>query len=73
MIVLLVWLAVIGGVATYDINEWKYVGYHECKRVGHLTPEGSTVYPAQVEGESPYILFKQKNLNGTYKVACVND
>jgi hypothetical protein len=73
MIVLLVWLAVIGGVATYDINEWKYVGYHECKRVGYLTPEKVTVYPAQVKGESPYILFKQKNLNGTYKVACVND
>ena len=73
MIVLLVWLAVIGGVATYDINEWKYVGYHECKRAGYLTPEKVTVYPAQVEGESPYILFKQKNLNGTYKVACVND
>lgn len=73
MIILLIYLAVVGSVAAYDINEWKYVGHHECKRVGYLTPEGSTVYPAQVEGEKPYILFKQKNLDGTYTVACTND
>ena len=73
MIILLIYLAVVGSVAAYDINEWKYVGHHECKRVGYLTPEGATVYPAQVEGENPYILFKQKNLDETYTVACTND
>ena len=73
MIIILVGLMLMGGVAAYDINEWKYVGHHECKRVGYLTPEGATVYPAQVEGEKHYILFKQKNLDGTYTVTCTND
>ena len=73
MIVLLLGLALIGGVATYDMNEWKYVGYHECKRIGFLEPEKATVYPAKVTGEKPYILFKQKNKDGTYTVACIHD
>ena len=70
MIILLVGLILIGGVATYDTNEWKYVGHHECKRIGLLEPEKSTVYHAQVTGEKPYILFKQRNKDGTYTVAC---
>ena len=35
--------------------------------------QGATVYPAQVKGEKPYILFKQKNMDDTHTVACTND
>ena len=73
MIILLVGLVLIGSVATYDTNEWRYVGHHECKRIGFLTPEKATVYPAQVTGEKPYILFKQRNKDGTYSVACTHE
>ena len=73
MIIILVGLMLMGGVAAYDMNEWKYVGHHECERIGFLELEKATVYPAQVAGEKPYILFKQKNKDGTYTVACIHD
>ena len=71
--ILLLALLMIGGVATYDMNDWQYVGKHECKRVGLLEPEKARVYPLKVEGYKPYILFKQKNKDGSYIVACTNE
>lgn len=70
MMVLLLGLLLIGGVAAYDMNDWKYVGYHECKRIGYLHKEKSTVYPATVDNKVHYILYKQKNNDGTYTVNC---
>ena len=71
MIILLA-LLMIGGVATYDMNDWKYVGKHECERIGLLDPEKARVYPLKVDGFKPYILFKQQNKDGSYSVACTN-
>ena len=71
MIILLA-LLMMGSVAAYDMNDWQYVGKQECERVGLLEPEKATVYPLKVDGFKPYILFKQKNEDGSYTVACTN-
>ena len=71
--IILISLLTMGSFVTYHHLEWKHVGYHECKQVGILEPENATVYPAQVAGGPPYILFKQKNKNGTYTVGCINE
>lgn len=70
MILFLVSSVFMLGMATYDSYEWRYVGYTECKRVGFLEPEKATVYPAHDKHQKPYILFKQRNKDGTYTVAC---
>jgi hypothetical protein len=54
------------------MSDWKYVGKHECERVGLLEPEKARVYPLKVDGFKPYILFKKKNTDGSYTVACTN-
>ena len=52
-------------------DNWQYVGHHECNQVGIVEQTKAKVYHAQVEGYKPYILFKQKNKDGTYTVSCV--
>jgi len=66
-------LLIVGSIATYHINDWKYIGHHECKRVGYLEPEKSTVYPAIIDSDKPYILFKQKNKDDSYITGCIKD
>tara|TARA_R100000008_G_C3569015_1_gene160890 strand:- start:1208 stop:1435 length:228 start_codon:yes stop_codon:yes gene_type:complete len=66
-------LAVIVILTSYQVkdNDWKYVGKHECNQVGMVKQTKAKVYAAQVEGYKPYIVFKQKNKDGTYTVSCV--
>jgi len=70
MILFLVSTAFMLGMSAYDSYEWRYVGYTECERVGFVEPEKATVYPAHDKHQKPYILFKQRNKDGTYTVAC---
>tara|TARA_R100001143_G_C3352771_1_gene130530 strand:+ start:1821 stop:2072 length:252 start_codon:yes stop_codon:yes gene_type:complete len=65
-------LLTILSVASYDQSDWKYVGYHECKQIGTVEPGKARVYPLSVD-DNHYILFKQKNHDGTFTVTCVND
>ena len=66
-------LAVVIILTSYQVkdNDWKYVGKHECNQVGMVEQTKAKVYAAQVEGYKPYIVFKQKNKDGTYTVSCV--
>ena len=60
-------------LTSYQIKEhdWKYVGKHECNQVGIVEQTKARAYAAQVEGHKPYIIFKQKNKDGSYTVSCV--
>ena len=70
MIVLALIMLIIS-VDQYNDNEWRYVGKYECNQVGVVEQTKARVYPAQVNGFKPYILFKQKNRDGSYVVSCV--
>jgi hypothetical protein len=59
-------------IASYDQSDYKYVGYHECKQIGTVRPGKARVYPLNMEGNH-YILYKQKNHDGSYTVTCVNE
>jgi len=66
-------LLVYVGVDYYNDNNWKYVGYHECKQIGTIEPGKAEVHPLTVEEfNNNYILFKQQNDDGSYTVSCVN-
>ena len=66
-------LLVYVGVDHYNDNNWKYVGYHECKQIGTIEPGKAKVRPLRVkEFNNNYILFKQQNDDGSYTVSCVN-
>ena len=71
MVIAVILISLIVGIDQYHDNEWKYVGHHECNQVGTVVQTNAKVYPAQVEGYKPYILFKQKNEDGSYVVSCV--
>ena len=70
MIVLALIMLIIS-VDQYNDNEWRYVGKYECNQVGVVEQTKARGYPAQVNGFKPYILFKQKNRDGSYVVSCV--
>ena len=70
MIVLALIMLIIS-VDQYNDNEWRYVGKYECNQVGVVEQTKARVYPAEVNGFKPYILFKQKNKDGSYVVSCV--
>ena len=70
MIVIALIMLIIS-VDQYNDNEWRYVGKYECNQVGVVEQTKARVYPAQVNGFKPYILFKQKNKDGSYVVSCV--
>ena len=70
MIVLALIMLIIS-VDQYNDNEWRYVGKYECNQVGVVEQTKARVYPAEVNGFKPYILFKQKNRDGSYVVSCV--
>ena len=70
---LFVALLVYVGVDYYNDNNWKYVGYHECKQIGTIEPGKAEVHPLTVEEfNNNYILFKQQNNDGSYTISCVN-
>ena len=71
IILVVIALSLIVSVDQYHDNQWKYVGYHECNQVGVVEQTKARVYPAEVDGFKPYILFKQKNEDGGYVVSCV--
>ena len=71
IILVVIALSLIVSVDQYHDNQWKYVGYHECNQVGVVEQTKARVYPAEVDGFKPYILFKQKNEEGSYVVSCV--
>ena len=66
-------LAVVVILTSYQIKEhdWQYVGKHEFNQVGVVEQTKARAYAAQVEGYKPYIIFKQKNKDGSYTVSCV--
>ena len=70
MIVLALIMLIIS-VDQYNDNEWRFVGKYECNQVGVVEQTKARVYPAEVNGFKPYILFKQKNKDGSYVVSCV--
>ena len=70
MIVIALIMLIIS-VDQYNDNEWRYVGKYECNQVGVVEQTKARVYPAEVNGFKPYILFKQKNKDGSYVVSCV--
>ena len=70
MIVIALIMLIIS-VDQYNDNEWRYVGKYECNQVGVVEQTKARVYPAEVNGFKPYILFKQKNRDGSYVVSCV--
>ena len=70
MIVIALIMLIIS-VDQYNDNEWRYVGQHECNQVGVVEQTKARVYPAEVKGFKPYILFKQRNKDGSYVVSCV--
>ena len=70
MIVIALIMLIIS-VDQYNDNEWRYVGQHECNQVGVVEQTKARVYPAEVNGFKPYILFKQRNKDGSYVVSCV--
>jgi len=72
MMMILLALLTVGGVAAYDMNDWDYVGYHQCKQIGVVEPGKARVYPLSVD-DNHYILFKQKNNDNTYTVTCTKD
>ena len=70
MIVIALIMLIIS-VDQYNDNEWRYVGQHECNQVGVVEQTKARVCPAEVNGFKPYILFKQRNKDGSYVVSCV--
>ena len=64
-------ILLIISVDQYNDNEWRYVGKYECNQVGVVELTKARVYPAEVNGFKPYILFKQRNKDGSYVVSCV--
>lgn len=64
-------IMLIVSVDQYNDNEWRYVGKYECNQVGVVEQTKARVYPAKVNSFKPYILFKQKNRDGSYVVSCV--
>lgn len=60
MIIIPVILVVMLTALTED---YKYVGVHHCEKSEH-------VYPAQVEGFKPYIIYQGKNTDGFWVVKC---
>ncbi len=70
MIVIALIMLIIS-VDQYNDNEWRYVGKYECNQVGVVEQTKARVYPAEVNGFKPYILFKQRNKDGSYVVSCV--
>ena len=70
MIVIALIMLIIS-VDQYNDNEWRYVGQHECNQVDLVEQTKARVYPAEVNGFKPYILFKQRNKDGSYVVSCV--
>ena len=70
MIVIALIMLIIS-VDQYNDNEWRYVGKYECNQVGVVEQTKARVYPAEVNGFKAYILFKQRNKDGSYVVSCV--
>ncbi len=70
MIVIALIMLIIS-VDQYNDNEWRYVGKYECNQVGVVEQTKARVYPAEMNGFKPYILFKQRNKDGSYVVSCV--
>ena len=70
MIVIALIMLIIS-VDQYNDNAWRYVGKYECNQVGVVEQTKARVYPAKVNSFKPYILFKQKNRDGSYVVSCV--
>ena len=64
-------ISLIVSIDQYHDNEWRYVGKYECNQVGVVEQTKARVYPAEVNGFTPYILFKQRNKDGSYVVSCV--
>ena len=58
-------VGVIGATIT-ELDNWRHVGYHECKQIDIVEQTGAKVYPLS-DGDRHYILYKE----GDAEVSCV--